>query len=64
MRGASESGLNGTSDEGKVKELAATVASICSIEDCMMLLKALNSDKTSFDSLVPENDAVKTIHDR
>jgi len=51
MRGVSDSGLNGESEEGKAKELEATTASICSIDDCMMLARAFSSAKASFDAL-------------
>jgi hypothetical protein len=47
MRGASVSRLNVESGEGKVKELAVTVASICSTDDCMILARAFNSAKVS-----------------
>lgn len=47
MSGASDSKLNVEFEEGKVKELADTTASICSIEDCMMLARAFNSAKAS-----------------
>ena len=47
MRGASVSRLNVESEEGKVKELAVTVASICSTDDCMILARAFNSAKVS-----------------
>jgi len=51
MRGASDSRLNGAFGEGKLKELAATAVSSCSIDDCMMLLRAFNSAKAFFESL-------------
>jgi hypothetical protein len=47
MRGASDSGLNVESGDGKVKELAVVTSSICSIEDCMILARAFNSAKAS-----------------
>ncbi len=47
MRGASVSGLNVESGEGKTKELAVTAASICSTDDCMTLARALSSAKAS-----------------
>lgn len=47
MCGASDSGLNVESEDGKIKELADTTASICSIEDWMMLPRAFNSAKPS-----------------
>jgi hypothetical protein len=47
MRGASDSMLNVESGEGKVKELAVTTASICSMEDCIILARAFNSAKAS-----------------
>lgn len=45
MRGASDSRLKVEPIEGKVKELVVTVASICSMDDCMMLARAFNSAK-------------------
>ena len=51
MRGASDSGLNVESGDGKVKELVVTTASICSIEDCMMLARAFNSERESWATL-------------
>jgi hypothetical protein len=51
MRGASDSGLNVESGDGKMKELAAVTSSICSIEDCMMLPRAFNSAIAFCDTL-------------
>jgi len=51
IRGASDSRLKVESEEGKVRVLADKSASICSIEDCMMLARAFNSAKASRDSL-------------
>ena len=51
MRGASDSGLNVESGEGKVKELVETTASICSIDDCMILARVFSSVKASWDTL-------------
>ena len=51
MRGASDSKLNCESGEGKFKELAVTVASICSTDDCMMLMRAFNSANASCEAL-------------
>lgn len=51
MRGASDSRLYGDSGEGKVKELAVTTCSICSIDDCMMLARLFNSTKASWEVL-------------
>jgi hypothetical protein len=47
MRGSSVSKLNVESGEGKVKELAVTVASICSTDDCIILARAFNWAKVS-----------------
>jgi hypothetical protein len=47
MRGASDSGLKVESGDGKVKELAITTSSICSIKVCMMFARAFNSAITS-----------------
>ena len=51
MRGASDSRLKVESGEGKVRVLVDKSASICSIEDCMMLARAFNSAKASCDAL-------------
>ena len=51
MRGASDSRLNGKSGEGKLKEFAATAASICSTDDCMMFARVFNSAKASCETL-------------
>jgi hypothetical protein len=51
MRGASDSGLNVESGDGKVKELAVVTSSICSIEDCMILTRAFNSAMASCGTL-------------
>jgi hypothetical protein len=51
MRGTSDSGLNGESGEGKLKEFAVTAASICSTDDCMMLARAFISANASCESL-------------
>ena len=51
MRGASDSKLNGEFGEGKLKELVVTAASICSTDDCMMLMRAFNSANASCDAL-------------
>jgi len=47
MRGASVSKLNVESGEVKVKQLAITAPSICSVDACMILAKAFNSAKAS-----------------
>jgi hypothetical protein len=52
MRGASDSRLNVEFGDGKVNELAVTTSSICWIEDCMMLARALNSARASWDTLM------------
>ena len=52
MRGASDSGLKFESGDGKMKELAVTTSSICSIEVCMMLARAFNSAKVSWVTLL------------
>jgi len=52
IRGISDSGLNGKYGEGKVKELALTVASICSIDDCMMPRRDFSSVKGSCEALL------------
>jgi len=46
-RGASDSGEKVESGEGKVKELAETTPSICSIDDCTMAERAFSSAKAS-----------------
>jgi hypothetical protein len=51
MRGASDSGLNVESGDGKVKELAVVTCSICSIEDCMIFPRAFNSAKASCETV-------------
>jgi hypothetical protein len=51
MRGASDSKLNGESEEGKLKLLAVTAVSICSTDDCMMLARAFNSANASCETL-------------
>jgi len=51
MRGASDSKVNDEPAEGRTKELAVTTASICSIDDCMMLARAFNSSNASCDPL-------------
>src|SRR5712691_3499230 len=51
MRGASDSRLYGDSGEGKLKELAVTTCSICSIDDCMMLARLFNSTNPSWEIL-------------
>jgi hypothetical protein len=51
LSGASDSGLNVESGDGKMKELADTTASICSIEDWIMLPRAFNSAKESSETL-------------
>jgi hypothetical protein len=53
--------LNVESGEGKVKELAVTTSSICSIEDCMMLERAFSSAKASCGTLMRE-DTVKHLN--
>lgn len=51
MRGPSDSRVNVDSEEGKVKELAVTAASIWATEDCMMLARAFISAKASSEIL-------------
>ena len=51
IRGASDSRLKVESGEGKVRLLVDKSASICSIEDCMMLARAFNWAKASRDAL-------------
>jgi hypothetical protein len=51
MRGASDSRLNGSSGEGKLKELAVTTPSICSTDNCMILARAFNSVSVSCEDL-------------
>src|SRR6266446_292470 len=65
MRGASYSRLNVESGEGKVKELVDKFASICSIEDCMMLARAFNSARASSDTLKRTvKHLISTMHAR
>ena len=52
IRGASDSGLKVESGDGKMKELAVTTCSICSIEVCMMFARAFNSAKVSWGTLL------------
>src|SRR5258708_16748738 len=61
MRGASVSRLKVESGEGYVKELAVTVASICSTDDCMMLTRAFNSAKASGSALSKRTQLVIPI---
>ena len=51
MRGPSDSKVNVDSEEGRVKELAVATASICAIDDCMMLARDFNSAKASCEIL-------------
>jgi hypothetical protein len=51
MRGASDSGVNVESGDGKVKKLVVVTSSICSIEYCMMLARAFNSEMASCGTL-------------
>ncbi len=65
MRGASDSRLNLESGEGKVKELVDKSASICSIEDCMMLARAFNSARESSNTLKRTvKHSISTMHAR
>ena len=58
MRGASVSRLKVESGEGRVKELAVTVASICSTDDSMILARAFKSAKAS-DKALPKSRRCK-----
>ena len=51
MRGASDSRLKVDSGEGKLSDLAVMSASICWIEDCIMLARFFNSAKASCEAL-------------
>jgi hypothetical protein len=54
MRGASDSRLKVESGEGMAKEFAVTTASICSIDDCIILARAFKSAK-AFDDTLPRS---------
>jgi hypothetical protein len=51
MRDASDSRLKVDSGEGKLNELAVMSASICWIDDCIMLARFFNSAKASCEAL-------------